>query len=493
MPKNIVIFSDGTGQAGGLKPDQNISNIYKLYRACRSDLDSDIDPSQQVAFYDAGLGTESDGGRIPFQPLQKVRKLVSGATGTGLTRNVADCYEAILKHYEPGDRIFLFGFSRGAYTARCVGGVLALCGVPTRGENGGPVPRYGQALRAIADEAVERVYEHGAGQDEEEYRLQRLEQARRFREKYASNNDKGQANELPYFIGVFDTVASLGAPLPRRLLMLAGLGTIAAAAAWVAGVTAHAILGLPALATAVTLLAAGGASMGVSWLRSHFKYISDFPNKRDFKCHFSSRRFKFYDESLNPRVQFARHALAIDETRKDFARVKWALPSDCPARPGEPEWLRQVWFAGNHSDIGGSYAHDEARLSDITLGWMVEQAQQPSGRLLVDERRLKLFPDALGMQHCEIKAMRDSYPSWVPRKLRPVWSRKLREVKSDAPLHPSVLARLAAEGVSQYGIRGPYRPPNLCLHVHAAAHYPVQVAVAAAASQVVPSSRASVA
>ena len=137
MSKNILIFSDGTGQAGGLTPDQALSNVYKLYRASRVSPDNQIDPSQQIAFYDAGLGTETDAGRIPFQSVQKFRKVWCAATGTGISRNIADCYEAILKHYEPGDRVFLFGFSRGAYTARCVGGVMSLCGVPTHAADGG--------------------------------------------------------------------------------------------------------------------------------------------------------------------------------------------------------------------------------------------------------------------------------------------------------------------------------------------------------------------
>lgn len=51
MPKNIVIFSDGTGQAGGVRPDQQLSNIYKLYRVCRTGPDSPIDPSHQLASY----------------------------------------------------------------------------------------------------------------------------------------------------------------------------------------------------------------------------------------------------------------------------------------------------------------------------------------------------------------------------------------------------------------------------------------------------------
>lgn len=92
MPKNILIFSDGTGQAGGLKPDQALSNIYKLYRATRVNPDNSIDPEQQVAFYDAGLGTDDDEGSIPIKPVKFYRKALSGATGTGISRNIGDCF-----------------------------------------------------------------------------------------------------------------------------------------------------------------------------------------------------------------------------------------------------------------------------------------------------------------------------------------------------------------------------------------------------------------
>ena len=57
MPKNIIIFSDGTGQAGGIKFDEARTNVYKLYRACRIAPDTSINPTEQVAFYDAGLGS----------------------------------------------------------------------------------------------------------------------------------------------------------------------------------------------------------------------------------------------------------------------------------------------------------------------------------------------------------------------------------------------------------------------------------------------------
>jgi len=211
MVKNILIFSDGTGQFGGLKPDQRLSNIYKLYRASRSGVDSHIDPAKQVAFYDAGLGT----GEAGASWLQKISRIFGAAFGTGISDNIADCYEAIIKVYEPGDRVYLFGFSRGAYTARCVANVMNLCGVPSRMPDGSPVPRGGRALRDLAEEAVFEVYEHGSGHTREKYESEREEKARRFRAKYdccgSGQDGEEQGNVAPYFVGVFDTVASLGA------------------------------------------------------------------------------------------------------------------------------------------------------------------------------------------------------------------------------------------------------------------------------------------
>ena len=132
MAKNILIFSDGTGEAGGLTPDENVSNIYKLFRATRCGPDSDIDPRDQVTFYDPGLGSQPETGVFGAERAYRwVYNLVSQATGLGITKNIVDCYAAILQMWQPGDRIFLFGFSRGAYTVRCVAAVLSLCGVPT--------------------------------------------------------------------------------------------------------------------------------------------------------------------------------------------------------------------------------------------------------------------------------------------------------------------------------------------------------------------------
>src|SRR5258706_5957038 len=130
MPKNIVIFSDGTGQAGGINFDEARTNVYKLYRACRVGPDTCIDPSEQVAFYDPGLGSAADGGHFKVGWLRTFYNVASMATGLGITANIIDCYAAIIRLYEPGDRISLIGFSRGAYTVRSLAGVISYCRIP---------------------------------------------------------------------------------------------------------------------------------------------------------------------------------------------------------------------------------------------------------------------------------------------------------------------------------------------------------------------------
>ncbi len=135
MPKNILIFSDGTGQAGGIFVDESRSNIYKLYRATRVGPDSTIDPARQLAFYDPGIGSPGDSREIKIRFLRKLYNMICQGTGLGITKNIIDCYAAILSLWRPADRIFLIGFSRGAYTVRCVGGVLSHCGVPVQHSN----------------------------------------------------------------------------------------------------------------------------------------------------------------------------------------------------------------------------------------------------------------------------------------------------------------------------------------------------------------------
>src|ERR1700692_1051511 len=107
--RNIVIFSDGTGQRGGVYFDEARTNIYKLFRATRVGPDNCVDPAQQVAFYDPGLGTQATDGEAVSRAYRTAYNFVSQATGLGITRNIIDCYAAIIQLWRPGDRIYLFG------------------------------------------------------------------------------------------------------------------------------------------------------------------------------------------------------------------------------------------------------------------------------------------------------------------------------------------------------------------------------------------------
>jgi uncharacterized protein (DUF2235 family) len=115
MAKNIVLLSDGTGQ-GASMPKAERTNVWKLWDATKK-----ADPAHQVTFYDEGLGAEHK-----REWWRWAYDLASRATGLGISQNIKDCYTALIEYYEPSDRVFLFGFSRGAFTVRSLGGVLSL-------------------------------------------------------------------------------------------------------------------------------------------------------------------------------------------------------------------------------------------------------------------------------------------------------------------------------------------------------------------------------
>ena len=465
MAKNVVIFSDGTGQAGGVRPDQRLSNVYKLFRASRTGPDSPIDPDRQVAFYDAGLGTDDDAAGASTRLVRRLHKVLASVTGRGITQNITECYLNILDNYDPGDRIYIFGFSRGAYTARCVANLLELCGVPTVGKDGQPLARRKPETRKIAEEAVKTVYEHGAGRPAGKFDGERQELARRFRKSYAAG-DIEKSNVHPYFVGVFDTVASLGARGLVRFGLALGLVAGLLIAGLVTAVVAKWVLGTSVWIAAAAIFGVGAATFAISSVRSTFHFIRDFPNKGNFRWHIAKWQMKNYDQRKPQGIRFARHALAIDETRADFPRVKWGWKDVVEQKvEGEPERFIQLWFAGNHSDIGGSYPEEQSRLSDIALEWMVSEATSMSEPFLVDRTKLNTFPAPDGLQHCEVDATRDAIARWLPGWLKSRWSPSWKESPRievpGAPVHESVEQRFALPGVWKCGRFSPYRPRTL--------------------------------
>jgi Uncharacterized alpha/beta hydrolase domain (DUF2235) len=487
MPKNILIYSDGTGMAGGIRFDEDRTNIYKLYRATRCGPDSCIDPNEQIAFYDPGLGSPADGGFIWGTLGRRIYNLLSRATGLGITANIIDCYAALIRLYREGDRVFLFGFSRGAYTVRSLGAVIAFCGIPRCLPDGQQIPLDIAGSRRVATQAVKDVYQFCSSQPRTErpsYRNFLLDTrkliARRFKQQHDSTapNEPDKANVYPYFIGVFDTVAALGRPA-AEILFAVGF-----------------VLALPVLSWLISLLSQLSGAEYIGWLLRYLKFGSVFIAlavacaipllaiyirnyvKFDFSVsgygwfkrlatfHIAPPKHEFTDYTLNVNVTYAKHAISIDEDRKDFARVPWT-PDASKATTRDVAGnlhFEQVWFAGVHADVGGGYPENEARLSDITQQWMLSAAALIPGGIKYDARVLKLSPDPAGPQHDEAKAGH--------------WQRGIRDLPtapgttvSQAIMHRSVYARFEAGEVVLYDHLGEYRPVNLKNHVDFAHYY----------------------
>lgn len=117
MGKNIVIFSDGTGS----QIDPNPSNVLKLYRILEKD-------KEQVVFYDPGMGTIGDL-KPWFRARQWINQKFRGATGSSIDNSVLAMYSYLIDHYEDGDNIYLFGYSRGAYAVRVLAGLIYAVGL----------------------------------------------------------------------------------------------------------------------------------------------------------------------------------------------------------------------------------------------------------------------------------------------------------------------------------------------------------------------------
>ncbi|PVB61237.1 DUF2235 domain-containing protein [Labrenzia sp. 011] len=273
---NLVVCCDGTWATPD-NMDDGIpapTNVVKIHAAISG---KDASGVPQETYYHAGVGTE--GGWW--------RRLLGGGIGAGLDRNIKSAYRWLAGIYQPGDRLFLFGFSRGAYTVRSLAGMISACGLLDLGEEGLP------------DETI------WARVDEVFANYRRTEENRRnLRHLPFHNTGPGLdgAGKTPvHFLGVWDTVGSLGIPDELALLNLL-----------------------------------------------------DDP-----------RKHAFHDTELSDTVAFARHAIAMDEPRSTFSPTLWT-------KTGAGTDVKQIWFPGAHSDVGGGYAR--MGLSDGALKWMIEEA-----------------------------------------------------------------------------------------------------------------------
>ncbi len=336
----IVILCDGTSN----RPDQQeggedaATNIWRLYRMLASD-------ETQTTWYQAGVGSDTSstaaevrrtqallaavGANPGSQVAAYARRFVAlfeAGFGSGISEGIVNGYTEIVRQYRPGDRIYLIGFSRGAYTARCIAGVISRCGL-LRAENLRFAPEMVQLYRTRADQ-------HAA------VRVQ---------------PDLVHADPAIEFVGVFDTVASLGVPLWGWWFRALPIWTTAAL-----------------------------ATDPVASCRHVYHALA-----------MDERRSQFFPTLYNdPRL----------------------LAPLAPRPNDRLETLQQVWFRGAHADVGGGYARRD--LSDIPLGWMMD-AMGRHGLRFRAGARAALRPDPLGRLHDEMVRkpgwiLFGSWPRWHP-------------------------------------------------------------------------------
>ena len=192
VPRNIVLCFDGTWNSDDASSP---TNVVKTYNAIRPSTSAGV---EQLTYYDRGVGT----GRFD--------RFRGGVLGLGLARNVELAYHWLTDIYRgDADRLFLFGYSRGAYTARSLAGLIGLCGIPDMG-------RCGLAKCRPADAAEEAIaiYRIPAGRE-------RQRRAARHRDIYCRaplapevrGTEILRPSSIVHFVGVWDTVGALGVPV----------------------------------------------------------------------------------------------------------------------------------------------------------------------------------------------------------------------------------------------------------------------------------------
>jgi uncharacterized protein (DUF2235 family) len=264
--KRVVLCADGTWnepeqvdeKTGRRRP----TNVLKVARAVRPEA---ANGTKQVVFYLVGIGGEAAG----------IDKWTDGAFGNGMERNVRSLYRFLVFNYVPGDAVYLFGFSRGAFTVRTLAGFMNAVGLLEKEDEFYTPDLY-------------KLYASSTPRDSEEW-------------KHAFRHVRHPRPCPPIrFIGVWDTVGALGAP--------GALGQI-----------------------------------------------------------FNRGKYKYHDIGLNPHIENAFHALAIDEQRKPFAPSLFVRPQGWNGK------LEQAWFPGFHCNVGGS--SDPDGVANEALHWIVEKAE----------------------------------------------------------------------------------------------------------------------
>ena len=191
-PRQLIVCCDGTNNTlTGGSHDTNVTKLCELLA---------LGDGDQLLYYDPGVGNpgELPGATFSENLSRRYERLRALAFGRGIYENIADAYVFLMCHYRPGDQIFLYGFSRGAFTARSLGGLVTQFGL-LRPEMQGLVP------------TLLHIYFSDRQQSQVSYQ--------RIKEQISALFCDADYRQAPiWFVGVWETVESVGAPLFRRVI-----------------------------------------------------------------------------------------------------------------------------------------------------------------------------------------------------------------------------------------------------------------------------------
>ncbi|WP_308918163.1 DUF2235 domain-containing protein [Jannaschia sp. LMIT008] len=379
--KRIVILCDGTwNRSDSATP----TNVVRFAQAMRP-----VDPVgvAQVPVYVQGVGT----GRGPTRWLRGADAVLGGAFGLGLMDVLVEAYRHLVFLHEPGDEIFVLGFSRGAYTARSLVGLIRSTGIVDR-DALHRIPEAVARYRTLDDPDT-----HPGSEASHAFRARISTRVTTSEAERLWRGTEGHPDAAVLrirYLGVWDSVGALGVPASVPVL-----------------------------------------------------------------GHWTARKHRFHDAALSSMVESARHAVALDETRRAFAPTRWdnvaalnEAAAAAGADPADPPY-RELFFAGDHGSVGGG--GDVLDLSSIGLLWVIEGAQ--AAGLGFDARALQAIRAAQN-PHGPLRNRSRPAAGWGERltRMRP---RPRRGPDAVSQLHSSVLVRYAAEAKGR-GFR-PYRPASL--------------------------------
>jgi uncharacterized protein (DUF2235 family) len=375
--RNIILCSDGTGDAGGKTRG---TNVWRLFNAL--DWHHSDEQVEQIAFYNDGVGTDN----------MRLLRLLGGAFGWGLKDNIRILYSVAARNYRPGDRLYLFGFSRGAFTVRELAGMITTCGLPSqealrnarnprqlvkwilRAYRGGSLLIWpflfvarkitearckvtADTLRALEPrlKQMDEVRKKRKEQDELETKIKALQEKQDKLETRIKALQRTGSSPVEEIEELCAETKAREAEVKKEKEAAARIEREIAALQKQPSRPTN-LLHCPA---PIEFVGVWDTVDAVGIPNDEIRQVLRWVNERTSLL---PRIWDFRDRDLSPDVARGVQALALDDERKTFHPNVWNRRTD----------VEQVWFAGAHSNVGGGNPKDG--MAYVTLDWMMGKA-----------------------------------------------------------------------------------------------------------------------